>query len=134
MKNNNGVKIALLIPFLVIFCWSMYYSNFIRNAKEVVLPISGYDPRNLLSGHYIEFRINWAKADCQQANWHGHCPVEEFRGVNRFYVPERNARQIERLINGQSSVKIVFAYEKGKDPVAKTMLIDGKDWKNYFSK
>ena len=133
MQNDNGVKIALLLPFLIIFCWVMYYSNFVRNAKEVTLPILGYDPRNLLSGHYVDFRIDWVNADCMQLNWNGRCPVNDFSGVNRFYVPEKFAHRIERLLNSRSSVQIVFAYEEGKTPVAKTMLIDGKDWKVYFS-
>ena len=126
----NKIKtFILLIPFIGLCCWGMYYAHFVKNATEVVLPITGYDPRNLLSGHYIEFRIDWAKANCRQADWNGACPKGDFSGVSRFYVPENKAHELERLINNhQYNTEILFAYQAGKRPVAKELLIDGKPW------
>ncbi len=126
----NRIKtLFLFIPFIGMFSWAMYYGYFVKNATEVVLPITGYDPRNLLSGHYIEFQIDWSNANCQQADWHGSCPKGDFRGVNRYYVPENKAHELERLINNNRFMsEIVFAYKTGKRPVAKDLLIDGEPW------
>ena len=126
----NKIKtFILLIPFIGMCCWVMYYAHFVKNATEVVLPITGYDPRNLLSGHYIEFRIDWSKANCHQAEWHGTCPRGDFSGVSRFYVPENKAHELERLINNnQHNTEIRFAYKPGMRPIAKDLLIDGKPW------
>lgn len=119
--------LILLIPFIGMCCWVFYYAHFIKNATEVVLPITGYDPRNLLSGHYIEFQINWVQANCHQSDWNGICPKNDFRGVNRYYVPENQAHKLERLINNnQYQAEILFAYEPGVRPIAKELLIDGQ--------
>lgn len=126
---NKLKTLFLLFPFIGMFCWVMYYAHFVKNATEVVLPITGYDPRNLLSGHYIEFRINWAKADCHQANWNGQCPQSDFTGVNRYYVSEGRAKELERFINNNRfDTEIVFAYQNGQRPVAKELLINGRPW------
>ena len=125
--------IFLLLPFIGLFGFVVYYANFVENAASVTLPIQGYDPRNLLSGHYIQFSIDWKKADCQQANWNGSCPQSSFRGVNRFYVPEDKAKLLERLINQRDiSAQVVFAYKKGKKAIVKDLLIDGRNWKDYI--
>lgn len=130
----NKIKtFILMIPFIGMCCWAMYYAYFVKNATEVVLPITGYDPRNLLSGHYIEFRIDWARANCHQANWHGTCPKGDFKGISRYYVPEAWAHELERFINNsQYETEIVFAYKSGMRPVAKDLLIRGQKWEEYL--
>ena len=123
----------LLLPFIGVTGWMMYYANFVQNAQEVILPVTGYDPRNLLSGHYIEFNIDWLKADCHQVDWNGSCPTDSFRGVNRYYVPENRAKQIEALINrGDISAEVVFAYQKGKKAIVKDLLFNGQQWQKYL--
>ena len=126
----NRIKIFfLLFPLIGICVWAMYYDQFVQTSAEVVLPITGYDPRNLLSGHYIEYRIDWARADCSQLDWQGTCPREDFVGVHRYYVPENKARTLERLINSSHiEATISFAYRSGFRPVAKKLLINGKPW------
>ena len=128
----NKIKVfILLLPFMAICSWALYYANFVKNAPEVVLPITGYDPLNLLSGHYIEFRIDWKRANCHQSDWNGSCPISEFAKTTRFYVPENRAQELERIINNNRyKAEVVFAYEKGSDPVPKELLIDGKSWHN----
>jgi len=124
----------LFIPFIGLCCWALYYVNFVEKAAEVVLPVTGYDPRNLLSGHYIEFQIDWSKANCNQADWNNVCPKNDFKGVNRFYVAENKAKELERFINNNFvATEIVFAYVAGARPVAKELLIDGKPWHQHKS-
>ena len=119
----------LFIPFIGLCCWALYYVNFVEKAAEVVLPVTGYDPRNLLSGHYIEFQIDWSKANCNQADWNNVCPKNDFKGVNRFYVAENKAKELERFINNNFvATEIVFAYVAGARPVAKELLINGRPW------
>lgn len=130
--NNKITNIFLLIPFVLICAWGMYYAHFVKNNADVILPIQGYDPRNLLSGHYIQFQINWDKADCFQLNWNGVCPKRDFAGIDRYYIPEDKAQQLERLINSDSDAEILFAYKKGMRPIAKDLKINGVSWSDYF--
>lgn len=130
----NRIKtLFLFIPFIGMCCWAMYYAYFVKNATEVVLPITGYDPRNLLSGHYIDFRIDWSKANCYQAGWNGVCPMSDFRNATRFYVPENKARELERFINNNNfETSVIFAYQKGFRSVAKELLIEGQLWEEFI--
>lgn len=126
----NKIKtLFLFIPFIGMCCWAMYYAYIVKNVPEVVLPITGYDPRNLLSGHYIEFHIDWSKANCYQNNWNGVCPKNDFSGINRFYIPENSAVELEHIINNSRfNTEIAFAYKAGTRPIAKELLINGRPW------
>ena len=131
----NKLKIFfLLFPFICASTWAMYYSFFVMNASQVVLPITGYDPRSFLAGHNIEYRIDWANADCNQLDWKGHCPKSDFFGINRFYVPGDKAKRLESLINSNLiSAEVVFAYKKGYRPIAKELLLNSLPWKDFLS-
>ena len=132
---NKFKLFILLLPFMIMCAWALSYDRIIKSGTEVVLPITGYDPRNLLSGHYIEFQIAWSQANCYQADWKGACPRAAFNGVSRYYIPESSARTLERFVNNSSvKTEIVFAYKKGERPLAKRLLINGQSWQNYLNK
>ena len=131
----NKLKIFfLLLPFIGMGAWAMYYATFVRHSDLVTLPIAGYDPRNILSGHYIDFRIDWANADCMQLDWDGVCPKGDFANIShQYYVHGGDAKRLERLINNnQIKAEIVFAYRKGSTPLAQKLLLDGQPWDNYL--
>lgn len=126
MKNRFAV-LFLSLPFLILSCWVFYAFYFVRTAQEVVLPVQGYDPRNILSGHYIRFQINWKEADCYQADWDGVCPVADFKGINTYYIPENQAASIEEKLQSSSYLtEIVFAYHPNHRPIAKELRINGQ--------
>ena len=132
MNKENHLIYWLFLPFFGIALWLGYFALFIEGSAEVRLPITGYDPRNLLSGHYVAYRIDWAKADCFQADWQGKCPVDKFKTSYRFYVPERTASSIERAINkADVQTEIVFSYRKSGTAVARDLLIDGRSFRTY---
>ncbi len=127
MIKSKGMIILLSIPFLVLAGWMSYALHFVRNAQEVVLPVQGYDPRNILSGHYIRFQIKWEQADCFQLDWNGVCPYKDFAEVDSYYVPENRARDLERKLNSSDYLaEIVFAYQPGVRPIAKEFRINGQ--------
>ena len=50
---------ALLIPLLGI-AWFIYDSEMnLRRGNSYEIPVTGYDPRDLLKGHYIRYRFKW---------------------------------------------------------------------------
>lgn len=129
ISKKTLVTAGVLIPFLAFVGWAAHYSLLMNNSAVVLLPIRGYDPRNLLSGHYIQYQIDWAKADCSQFP-RSECPQAAFRNANRFYVPENKALTLERAINAaENSAEVAYAYQEGKTPVARTILINKRDWK-----
>lgn len=48
---------ALLLPLLAIGLGIVRAELFLADAREFVLEIGGYDPRDLLRGHYLQFRV-----------------------------------------------------------------------------
>jgi uncharacterized membrane-anchored protein len=56
--KNRNLLIALIIPILCLFLLSIYKAIKVSIGKEIVIPITGYDPRDLLSGHYLIYRLD----------------------------------------------------------------------------
>ncbi|EMY77676.1 GDYXXLXY protein [Leptospira weilii serovar Ranarum str. ICFT] len=53
------LPVALLLP-IAFFGSEIVYLEFIKKSgKELILPITGYDPRDLLAGHYLRYNINY---------------------------------------------------------------------------
>lgn len=54
---------SLFIPILGLSLWmgKLVYDR--RNGVTLEIPIKGYDPRDLISGHYLEFRIDFGDKD-----------------------------------------------------------------------
>ena len=137
--NNKLLATFLIIPFLCLASWALYLTIEKETGQEITVSITGYDPRDLLSGHYIQYTIDWTQTDCSQFK-NGICPKDEFcknaqwGRICRFYIPEKNAKELDRLFwrrnNTDMVFEIVYSYKKGSEPIAKQMLINKKDWRH----
>jgi hypothetical protein len=54
---------VLILSSLCLTLLAGYTAFSKRSAPSFILPIRGYDPRDLIHGHYLQFRINWPWAD-----------------------------------------------------------------------
>ncbi|MBN2134290.1 MAG: GDYXXLXY domain-containing protein [Acidobacteria bacterium] len=64
MKNNKfRILVSLLIPILCLFLLAVYKHIKANTGSTIILPITGYDPRDLLSGHYLAYRLDITIAD-----------------------------------------------------------------------
>ena len=123
-KIQNYVAALVPVIFFVGICG--YFLMQIAMGVEVKVRIQGYDPRDLLAGHYIRYSIDWSKTDCAQFP-DKICPQKEFEQSYTFYVPQELAQDLEKEIqNTQNQAEIVFAYQKGRQPLALKLLINGK--------
>ena len=82
---------VVAIPVGAMLTWLLSLMTALTLAREVSLPVTGYDPRDLLSGHYLSYRINYGmtftypiiEPSCvclsqgadgiAQATWQGEC-------------------------------------------------------------
>lgn len=137
--SKKFIGIILGLPILFLGMWGVSLKIQMNSGIEVRLPIRGYDPRDLLSGHYIQYQIDWENADCKQFK-NGICPEDEFCIEGRwggkqcrFYIPEEHAEALDKLFikrNDEDLVfEVVYSYKKGFKPMAKELLINGKDWR-----
>lgn len=130
---------AFCISFLILFGWMSQVALIAQKAPTVKLAITGYDLRDLLSGHYIQFEVDWDKSDCTQFT-PPVCPKDRFNRARRFYIPEEYALALDRRFRSaafkgimpagkQDTFEVVYTYPKNAEPMPKQLLINGKDWR-----
>ena len=132
---------GITLPFICLLGWTLFLTVTRNTGKDIIVDITGYDPRDLLSGHYIAYQIDWENTDCTQFD-DDVCPDEEFCKEAhwgrqcRFYIPENQAKDLDNLFARRSrndlKFEVVYSYRKDRTPIAKKLLINGKDWQEYL--
>lgn len=135
--NKKGLAALFFIPFVCLLCWTIWLYIQRETGQEVKVAVMGYDPRDLLSGHYIQYTIDWNRTDCSQFKG-GSCPANAFCKEARwgrqcrFYIPEANAKKLDSLFRRRNTTnmifEVVYSYHEGLEPLPKQLLINGKDW------
>ena len=62
MKNftyHKLLTVALAFPILFLIGMIGVNEYNLRKSKTLVLPVQGYDPRDLLSGHYLIYKVDY---------------------------------------------------------------------------
>ena len=133
---------ALVLPITILFGWLMLLISQMNSGYEVKVAVMGYDPRDLLSGHYIQYQIDWEKTDCSQFE-SGECDQEAFcrdafwGRQCRYYIPEEYASELDKMFRSRNEsgdvFEVIYSYQQGRKPMAKDMLINGKPWRESLS-
>lgn len=134
MKTKYALAVFLILPFLAFAGWIFTIQKSLNAEHDVVIRMRGYDPRDLLSGHYLLLRPDWEQTDCSQF-YNEICPRSQFAASYRYYLPEFDAVQLDKLLNEKSpATEMVFAYRKTAKPMVKKLLIEGSDWKDWLNR
>ena len=157
--SKKFLIIALLIPIIALAGLAGYKKYKIHAGTEYILPIHGYDPRDLLSGHYLIYQIDYGIANiCAETDWgetvsgqicldplaFSYNPILECRatipgicngkrfnaGIERFFVPQEDANILEKAVIGKKGSLVLSVGTTGK-PVIKDLLIEGKPWREH---
>jgi len=146
-KSNRWLLVALVLPILGVG-GLIVHSELALRGDEWRLPIRGYDPRDLLRGHYLTFQISaddnscWSCCLCLQRNGaaqhatrvgcdgSAHCDLrlthEQEHDIFRFYVPEGEAEKLQDALRA-GKAEMVFVERQGELSI-KQLLIDGQPW------
>jgi len=152
----NKMNLALVLPVLGLLILTGYQQLLISTGTEVVLPINGYDPRDLLSGHYITYTIDFESVQPCQKNRggdeqhyiyleprfespvyprdcrvfiKGKCKSRRFEaGIERFYISESDAQRVEKSVKNKKASILISVSRDGTAKV-KELLLNGKPWK-----
>lgn len=155
MKSKKILFYALTFPILILALLTGYKKYLLTFGSEVVLPISGYDPRDLLSGHYLIYQIDYGvdgicsgsinqetgyiclstkqfsysvPNSCPQVI-RGLCRAGRFdAGVEKYYIPEGAAKKLEDQVRAKAA-SIQLSLSKDGRAQVKDLLIDGRSWK-----
>ena len=129
--------ILILAPAVLLLLWSLVLFIQLESGTEVVLRIKGYDPRSILSGHYISYQIDWANTNCSQFE-NDICPRDDFEkalyqrywdNAGRFFVAENRAKELDKAVRNTNNVaEIIYSYRKGQRPFALRLLINGENF------
>jgi len=90
MNRKFGLALALLLPIILLAgnTW-MHYQQRITGAT-VILPIEGFDPRDLLSGHYLIYQIDYGIKE------NNNCPTSDMT-AKLCLTPERRIYPVDEL-------------------------------------
>ena len=155
-KSKTMLVFALAFPIIVLAVLTLIKRNIYTNGKEVILNIEAYDPRDLLSGHYLTYKINYDidsvcpnKAYSDEAyvcfepkgfsytdpancgkKIRGRCLNDHnfIANLERFYIPESRAIELSEKVRTQKASIVVAVMPEGH-AIVKDLLIDGKGWK-----
>ncbi len=124
--------VLIMAPTFLLLAWVGYILWQASSGMPVKVRLRGYDPRDLLSGQYISYTLDWDNTDCAQFAGN-KCPRDEFvkYGMNwgRFYVTEDLAQALEQDIrNSDNAAEMVFSYQPGKQPYILNLLVNGRNW------
>ncbi len=61
LLSTKRILLAMVIADVVIFGGWIAYEEIGRKGDRIKLPVEGYDPRDLLSGHYVRFELTAAR-------------------------------------------------------------------------
>lgn len=128
MLRKYGYAGLVFLPALFLLAWVGTIEIQRYQGREVVVRLMGYDPRDLLSGHYISYQIDWDKTDCAQFE-NGVCPRAAFERTGRFYVSEDKAAALDKAVRDRNNrAEMVFSYKRGIKPYALKLLVNGEEW------
>ena len=132
MYTKKLLLVFLILPIVFLLAWNLYLEYELKSEKTVVVRMTGYDPKSLLSGHYLYLRPVWGETDCSQFT-DAHCPTELFSAVYRYYLPEFDAQNLDRqLLSADLKVDMVFILRGRAKPFVKDLLIEDKPWKQWI--
>lgn len=147
--------IAIAFPIIVLFGFMLYKQSIIKNGQQVDLEITGFDPRDLLSGHYLIYKIDYKAENTCQPHHNAICltPKREFiknkkkcdlyisgtcsnkkfkTGLERFYIPEKHAQDLDKLIRVKGTGKLRISVTNTGKAVIKDLLINKKPLKKWI--
>lgn len=148
--KKKYLLLILLIPVICLLLWGSFLEYDKNSGRKILVSIKGYDPRDLLSGHYVQYIIDWDKTDLTQFNNKPFTQQEFMKSLNkkslRFYVPEKHSKQLDNIlsqnttfnfmINGlqdKYKFEVIYSYKKGKHPIATHLLINGENYQTFIN-
>jgi uncharacterized membrane-anchored protein len=156
MQNKKFiVALSLIFPIICLLGLVIKNEYDLRTGREVTFPIYAFDPRDLLSGNYLAYRIDYGTTNiCKNATVvnqegficvdtktfsytapqncavmiQGACNYNMFEaGVERFYASEKNAQDLATLVR-DNKLSVVLSVTKNGHAQVKSLLVNGTKW------
>ncbi|MCB1142125.1 MAG: GDYXXLXY domain-containing protein [Leptospiraceae bacterium] len=150
--RNKLLILSVLIPIFSLLFLMFKKIHTRQTGLSYVLPISGFDPIDLLSGHYVTYRIDYGFNPCESQGsqciclhlgeetasyldscstnrnhcdsvLHGECQSGLFRaGIEKFFIPEGKAEHYDTIVRHGKS-KIEIVIDKNGNALVKDLYL-----------
>lgn len=57
--NHKKTVFAFVLPLVFLIGMSGMNEYYLRTSKTVMFPVEGYDPRDLIAGYYLRYKVNY---------------------------------------------------------------------------
>ena len=160
MWTNPRLKqAALALPVVVLAVMVVRAEVIIAAGRTYELLIEGYDPRDLLRGQYLRYRVKWnmvgstggggdvclvqgAETVNPAVRMGGYAPGSDqcqaviragaVENLNQYFIPEDMGPPLERAIRDRRASLRVHV-SGGGDVVIEDLLLDGRPWREVIS-
>lgn len=91
MNRNQLFLGSLILPIVALFILTLYKGYSLETGTRFILPISGYDPVNPISGHYVTYRVDYGFNVCNdfKKNSEDSCVcLKKGDAANHSYIPK----------------------------------------------
>ncbi|MFT3772923.1 MAG: GDYXXLXY domain-containing protein [Minicystis sp.] len=155
---DRKLLVALALPIVALLAMVVRAEIVSRGGKPWVIAIRGYDPRDLIRGHYLSYRLDFRKeepserctaATCcyclrgpagseplvtrincaEKASCDSWFPESQLDHLQEFYVPEDRGYQLEREIRAKDA-KLSVRVSSGGVVIVQDLLLDGRPWRD----
>jgi hypothetical protein len=158
--DQRSLVLALLLPIAAVGAMIVRAEITTRGGRPWVVHIEGYDPRDLVRGHYLRFGVKWRwespfdscteSTCCYCLNGAGPPPVEP--DVTRIscsatsacasWIPEERAQNLNQFFIPEDKgtelekairnkeAQISLRVSSGGNVVITDLLLDGKPWRD----
>lgn len=115
--KRRWMALALTLPIAGLLASVLWHGWQIRSASEWRIPVAGYDPRDLLAGHYAQFRFGWRVGGRPQLCSSGDCAfcLEKREGAVVANVVPRDADCDNKVDPRKSDISVVWPGETSAD-------------------
>ena len=161
-KHSIWPIIAVIIPIIALVGLTVKKERRMIHGEEVVLPIEGFDPRDLLSGNFLIYQIKYGVTNlCQQTSKQsnstigyvvldppqfqtlkpsigqtfikGECERGRFKaGIERFYIPQEHATILDKEVRGKKGKIVLSVFYDGRAQV-KDLLVNDQSWRTFIA-
>ena len=122
MQNKSSLLImALSFPLIALLIWTIALHMQIKDDQSVIIAVEGYDPRDLLRGHYVNLSLYWDATDMTQFQ-NSNCRQADFKKTYRYYLDEKDGPALDKLINQlRPSMSLEFSCPDAGSPHIKAL-------------
>jgi uncharacterized membrane-anchored protein len=154
IRSRRILVLALFLPIAALAAIAIYRGSIATFGQRFTLPITGYDPRDLLAGDYLTYRVDygipglcegrsesreafvcleprrfswWRQDECERF-LRGTCHWGRFEaGIERYYIPESKAQELDQEVRSRRASIVIAVTSDGRAQV-RDLLVKGEPW------